>query len=166
MSSFVRSLRRFARNLNAVPFGDVLAQVYDRWAHVLVVRDHGKSAPSYREGTDAEVYAFTLDTTTLPDDPNTTAPTAGAGLLDVAAFGGLCLYWRPGAADAATHTDIGLSVWAQADNGDWLRVAVAASLLPFVELSVPGTGYRQVFVQVTAVNGGADGNIDLIVAGD
>lgn len=245
MSSFVRSLRRFARNLNAVPFGDVLAQVYDRWAHVLVVRDHGKSAPSYREGTDAEVYAFTLDTTTLPDDPNTTAPTSGAGLLDVAAFGGLCLYWRgsadgeliidgtadsAGAADivldvlasgdddayngkviiitggtglgqhrtitdyvgatqtasvaawavqpdntstyeiresaGATHTDIDLTVWALADTGDWVQIASEAALAPFVELSVPGTGYRQVFVRVTDTNGGDAGDIDLLVAGD
>lgn len=166
MSTFVRSLRRYARNLTAVPFGDVLAQVYDRWAHVLVVRDHGKSAPSYREGEAANLFAFTLDTTTLPDAPNTTAPTAGAGVFDMNPFGGMCLYWRPSAAGPSTHTDISVAVWARADSGDWLRVAVAASLLPFVELSVPGTGYRQVFVQVTAVNGGADGNVDLLAAGD
>lgn len=168
MSTFVRSLRRYARNLNSVPFGDVFAQVYDRWARALVVRDHGKGAPSYREGEAAEVYAFTLDTTTLPDEPNTTAPTAGAGLLDVAAFGGVCLYWRPSAAGPASHPDISLSVWAQADSGNWVRVATAASLIPFVELSVPGTGYRQVFVQVTAVSGGIGsvGNIDILTAGD
>jgi len=166
MSVIARSLRRFARAKNAIPLGDVLSKVYDRWSHLIVVRDHGKSAPSYREGETAEVYTHTLDTAALPDAPNTTAPTAATGMFDVSAFGGVCLYWRPGAEDASTHTDISLSVWAQADTGDWLRVATAASLLPFVELSVPGTGYRQVFVQVTAVNGGADGNIDLLVAGD
>ena len=66
----------------------------------------------------------------------------------------------------ATHTDIDLAVWALADNGDWLQIAPEAALLPYVELSVPGTGYRRVFGQVTDTNGGAAGNIDLIAAGD
>lgn len=165
MSVVARNLRRFARALQAVPAGDVLAKVYDRWSHLLVVRDHGKGAPSYREGEDGEVYKTTLDTTTLPDAPNTTAPASGT-YFNIEAFGGICLYWRASAVDGATHTDIDLSVWALADNGDWLQIATEAALLPYVELSVPGTGYRRVFVQVTDTNGGAAGNIDLIAAGD
>ena len=244
MSVVARNLRRFARALQAVPAGDVLGKVYDRWSHLLVVRDHGKGAPSYREGQDAEVYKAVLDTASLPDDPNTTAPASGS-YFNIEAFGGLCLYWRgsadgaltidgtladANAADAvldalasdvddtyngqvliitggtgagqhrpildydggtltatvadwavvpdntstyeiresagATHTEIDLAVWALADNGDWLQIATEAALLPYVELSVPGTGYRRVFVQVTDTNGGAAGNIDLIAAGD
>lgn len=167
MSVVARNLRRFARALQAVPSGDVLGKVYDRWSHLLVVRDHGKGAPSYLEGQSAEVYTTTLDTTTLPDPPNTTAPASGT-YFNVEAFGGLCIYWRPSSAGGATHTDIDVAVWALADNGDWLRVATQADLLPYVELSVPGTGYRRVFVQVTAVAGGIlnVGNIDIIAAGD
>lgn len=163
MSVVARNLRRFARAFQAVPAGDVLGKVYDRWAHLLVVRDHGKGAPSYLEGQSAEVYTTTLDTTTLPDPPNTTAPGT---YFNVEAFGGLCIYWRPSSAGGATHTDIDVAVWALADNGDWLRVATQAALLPYVELSVPGTGYRRVFVQVADTNGGAAGNIDIIAAGD
>jgi hypothetical protein len=165
MSVIARSLRRFSRAKNAVPSGDVLAQAYDRWAHLLVVRDHGKGAPSYQEGSGANVYATTLATGALPGSPNASAPAA-ADIFDLAAFGGCCLYWRPSAAGAATHTSIDVSVWAQADSGNWLRVATSATLLPYVELSISGTGYRQVFVQVSAVNGGAAGNIDLVAAGD
>lgn len=247
MSVIARSMRRFARAKNAIPLGDVLSKVYDRWSHLIVVRDHGKSAPSYREGETAEVFGVLVDTTaTLPAAPNTTAPTAGAGLFDLSPFGGLCLYWRPsadedlvtsGTADSggagvivldgaasdddnaynglwlaivagtgagqrvlisdydggthevsivgawdtepdntseyeirsafpATHANIDVSVWAQADTGDWLRIGHTDSLEPYVELSVPGTGYRQVFVQVTDFAGGLAGQLDLLVAGD
>lgn len=166
MSVIARSLRRFARSLSAVPAGDVMSKVYDRWANLLVVRDHGKGAPSYLEGQDAAVYLRTLDTTVLPDPPNTTAPTI-ATYVNAEAFGGLCFYWRPSAVGGATHTDIDIAVWALADTGEWVRVATSATLPPYVELSIPGTGYRRVFVQVTAVAGIIGlGNIDMLMAGD
>jgi hypothetical protein len=165
MSVIARSQRRFHRAMSAVPAGDLFARVFDRWANLLVTRDHGKGAPSYQEGTGANVYAKTQATGALPGSPNASAP-AVANIFDLTAFGGCCLYWRPSAAGAATHTDIDVAVWAQADSGNWVRVATSATLLPYVEIVVNGTGYRQVFVQVSAVNGGVAGNIDILAAGD
>jgi len=247
MSVVARSLRRFSRAKSTVPSGDVLSRVFDRWANLFAVRDHGKGAPSYREGESAEVFGAVVDTTAaLADPPNTTAPAAGTGLFDLSPFGALCLYWRPtaaaelvlaGTADSggadtivlandasdvdnaynglwiaivagtgagqralildydggtlevtidgawdtqpdntseyeirasfpASHANIDVSIWAQADTGDWLRINHTDSLEPFVELQVPGTGYRQVFVQVTDYAGGLTGQLDVLVAGD
>lgn len=161
----VTPLRRAARALQSVAFSEVLARAFDRWASALVVRDHGKGAPSYREGEAAAVYKKTQDTSALPGSPNSSAPAAAA-VFDLVAFGGCCLYWKPSAAGAATHTSIDLTVWAQSDNGDWLIVATSATLAPYRELVISGTGYRPIFVEVTAGNGGAAGNLDLIAAGD
>ena len=165
MSTVARNTRRYSRGKQTTPSGDVLSQVFDRFGHLLVTRDHGKGAPSYREGEAAAIYEKTVATAVLPGSPNASAPTA-ANIFDLAAFGGLCLYWKPAAVGGTTHTDIDVAVWALTDNGAWVRVAVAATLLPYVELNVSGTGYRAVFVEVTAVNGGADGDLVLSAAGD
>ena len=157
------SLRRFSRARQTLNFGEALTRCIDRWANLLVVRDHGKGAPSYKEGEADPVHMVVVDTAAMPDDPNTTAPTSR---IKAEPFGGVVLYWRPSAAGATTHTHIDLTVWALADTGDWVTIASASDLLPFVEFSVPGTGYRAIFVQVTDAKHGADGNLDMLLAGD
>lgn len=159
MSVVARNLRRFARALQAVPAGDVLAKAYDRWSHLLVVRDHGKGAPSYMEGEAAAVHAASVDTTVLPDSPNTTAPT---GVLDLQPFGGATFYWKN---DTATHDTVSVAVWARADTGDWLLVATLLTVASLTEVTIDGLGYRQVYLQITATTGGGAGTVILRAAG-
>lgn len=245
MSVVASALRRFSRARSSLPFGDVFARVFDRWANALVVRDHGKGAPSYREGETSDLHVLAFNSGTLPDAPATTAPTLATGLLNMEPFGGICFYWKPDAASAlvqggtaaagaaaaitldaaasddddtynglvlaitagtgsgqrrtitdydggtheatvaawavepdatstyeirasfpATHTSIDADVWALADTGDWLLVDELSGVEPYAEVSVPGTGYRQVYIQVTAVTGGLTGNLKLCAAGD
>jgi len=77
-----------------------------------------------------------------------------------AAFGAVCLHWRNVA--LATRTSINVQVWAWVTGSGWVKATDGAftTLGEATEARCVGVAYRPMFVQVTALTGGA-GNVDL-----
>lgn len=136
--------------------GEMVTRVSDRGAPQYLI-----SAPSPAAG-DA-VYQQTLATGALPAPANPAVSTDG---VPFTAFASAVIYWQPTTGGGgATHTGVTVTVWALTDLGDWVIVGSTGSIAPLTEVVVPGVGYRRAFAQVTAVVGGAAGDILLNVTG-
>lgn len=153
---------RRARAFAVRPTVENVRAVTDHPAGELVVRVSTHGRPRYAKEDvvppTAEFPIAIANTGALPGAPSAST----TAVLPFVFASAVALYWKLG---TATHTSINLTVWAQTDLGDWVVVGTAASLAPLTEIMVNGVGYRSAYVQVTAVNGGATGSIEIFAAG-
>ena len=122
-----------------------------------IVRQSDRGAPEYGTPT-APLYPIAIaNSAALPAGPS--ASTDG---IPMPAYANVVLYWRAG---TATHTSINVTLWAYTSLGHWVQVDTASTVLPSSEVVLQGAGYRRIAVQVTAVNGGATGSLNIYLAG-
>lgn len=150
-----------------------LARTFARWSASLAVTDnHGH--PIYErndalrfgpraEPTRAELNeALFTQVVTIAALPG--APDATDLGFETDAHGALRLLWRNKA--GAAPADVSFRVWVQTGPLlGWAILSSHAAVLANTELRIPSTGYRRVYLQVTATNGG-DETIDVWLAGE
>lgn len=145
------------RNRQTAQTAQVAVSTTDLVAGETIVRVSDRGAPNYGTAADPLYPVAITNTAALP-----AAPTASFDGYAFPAYASVAVYWKTG---TATHTSVTLTAWAYTSLGDWVVVDSQTGVAPGAEIVLTGVGYRRVFVQVTSPAGGADGSINLYLAG-
>lgn len=141
---------------------EVTAQAYDPDAAAIMVRAE-RGRPFYTATGEAPAAESDATWRRVVEEADETPAATELG-FDLALYPRATLLWRN--AGEGTRESLDIQVWVLTELG-WVQAqdGAVAGLLPNTERAIPNTCYRRVFVQVTALNGGA-GNAILYCGGE